>query len=186
MMRTGIYTTVVFALTFGLCAPAKASIVTSMTLRELVDQADDIVVAKVVSVTAAWDGAHRHILSTVEADVEEIWKGNTDTRHVTVVQPGGTVGDIEMTVYGMPTFSVAERSLLFLKRAGQRRVVLGMSQGKRPVRWDSSVRQWLVQGHDGRDTLEVAGDGSLRTPTSSPAVALQDMRAKIRALASER
>jgi len=73
----------------------------------------------------------RTIVSKVDVDVDEVWKGNASGR-LTVVALGGVVGDIEMTVEGMPTFVVGEKSLLFLHGKSQLRVV-GMSEGKRAL-----------------------------------------------------
>ena len=182
MLRTGTLQIVAIAVVGVMWTTAEASVLRSMSLAELANQADDIVVAKVVSVAAAWDPTHRRILSTIEADVEDTWKGDATTRHVTIVQPGGTVGDIEMTVYGMPTFSVAERALLFLQRSAQRRVVVGMSEGKRPLRWNSVNNQWLVDGPDLTNAVEVAPNGRFRRTVVPPPLQLDTMHAQIRAL----
>jgi hypothetical protein len=115
-----------------------------MSLDELVAAADQIVVATVVSTQASWDADHRRIHSTIALDVNEAWKGGATVRQrLTLVQPGGTVGDIEMTVIGMPRFSTGERSLLFL--AGRERAqVVGMDQGKRALHWDERHKCWMA------------------------------------------
>ena len=99
-----------------------ASVLRAMSLGELTLASDSIVVGSVVSVSAAWDLQHRRIISTIEVEVEQSWKGSwSANRRITLVQPGGSVGDIEMTVGGMPSFSVGEKSLLFLQ--GQSRLL---------------------------------------------------------------
>jgi hypothetical protein len=186
MIPRAILRIVAIAAITGIVPSTEASILRSMSLSELVNEADDIVVAKVVSVAAAWDPTHRRILSTVEVDVEETWKGSSASQHLTIVQPGGSVGDIEMTVYGMPTFSVAERALLFLRRIAERKVVVGMSEGKRPLRWSTTTNQWLVDSPDSACTVDLAIEGKIRHAAARPSVGLDSIRAKVRALVSEK
>jgi hypothetical protein len=186
MLRKGILRIVAAAAIVGSVPSAEASMLRSMSLAELVNEADDIVVAKVLSVAAAWDPAHRRILSTIEVDVEETWKGSSESRHLTIVQPGGSVGDIEMTVHGMPTFSVAEKALLFLRRIAEREVVVGMSEGKRALRWSPTSNQWFVDSPDSACTVEVSPEGKIRHAAAPPSVRLDAIRAEVRALVSEK
>ena len=101
-----------------------------------------IVVGDVVSVHAAWDPAHRSIYSTVEVNVQETWKGSPPVNgRISIRQPGGRVGEIELTVHGMPSFSTGESSLLFLQRAR----VVGMGQGKRRLYREPGSERWLAR-----------------------------------------
>jgi hypothetical protein len=119
------------ALVLGPAYVPHASILQAMSLTELTTSADSIVVGNVRGVHSAWDAHLRTIVSKVDVDVDEVWKGKASGR-LTVVALGGVVGDIEMTVEGMPTFVVGEKSLLFLHGKSQLRVV-GMSEGKRAL-----------------------------------------------------
>ena len=128
---------------------AAASIVVAMDLPALVKQADHIAVVDVVSTSADWDDKHQQIFSTVELKVVERWKGTATTGgqdHLRVVQPGGTVGDLTMTVTGLSTFTTGERALVFLRGAATNARVLGLGQGKRPMRQETTSGRWLVQG----------------------------------------
>jgi hypothetical protein len=101
-----------------------------------------------------------------------------------VVQPGGSVGEIEMRVDGMPHFQVGERTLLFLRLRGgpDHASVVGMAQGKRPVSRESGSGRWMVSAPDR------AGADFVRTTPASAAVftsrprALDDLRKDVRAL----
>ncbi len=149
-----------------------------MALDQLVTSASQIVVGEVVSKNAAWDPSHRRIFSTIEIKTEECWKGSA-REIVTIVQPGGTVGEIEMTVHGMPSFTVGERVLLFLR--GQTKFqVVGMSEGKRPLSWDADGKQWLVESPSVADVVEVDGDGRLRHAAPVAKVHLDSMREQVR------
>jgi hypothetical protein len=158
---------------------AEASLVRAMDLAELTATAEQIVVADVAKVESRWDKDHRTIFSTIELRVQESWKGPppADGRMV-LRQPGGSVGEIEMTVVGMPSFSAGERALLFLDGAG----VVGMAQGKRRLRWDEAGKRWLAGPGDASSAVHIDQRGQIHAAPASPAETLDDLRAKVRAL----
>lgn len=160
--------------------PSRASLLRAMSLGELTVVADRIVVGSVVAVTAAWDLQHRRIVSTIEIDIEESWKGPAfANRRIAIVQPGGSVADLEMTVQGMPSFSVGEKSLLFLQ--GQQRLqVVGMGQGKRVLRWNQASKQWLAESPDIEGVVEAGPDAKLRQAKRGEPIRLDDLREQVR------
>jgi hypothetical protein len=178
MRQIGLLWLLVLGMVWG--GSSQASLVRRMSLAEMVTASDEIVVGTVVSVTSAWDAARRKILSTVEVSVEERWKGS-DGGHVEIVQLGGTVGDIEMTVHGMPRFSPGEKSLLFLQGHGPRRVV-GMAQGRRPLIFDQAQKQWLVDSPDNDGVVELGRDGKLRHAMQEPRMPLFSLHQLVLAL----
>jgi hypothetical protein len=163
----------------GLCVAtplAMASLVRALDLAGLTTGADRIVVADVLSVQAAWDAAHRTIHTAVEVSVRESWKGETPAGgRLTIRQLGGTVGEIEMTVRGMARFAVGERTLLFLRRSQ----VMGMSQGKRSLRWEPIERRWLVDPADHSEVVTIDRNGGLRAVGAGRAEALDSLRDKV-------
>lgn len=162
--------------------PAGASVLRGMSLAELVSEADQIVVAKVASVSSMWDPSHRRIFSTIAIDVQDRWKGSGPDRLV-IVLPGGTVGDMEMTVHGSPTFAAGERALLFL-RGHERLGVVGMSLGKRLVHWDADQAAWFIESPAADDVFDIGPKGELRPATPEPRASLESIRARIRTLAA--
>ncbi len=167
-------------------SPARASLVMALDLPTMVTRADHVAVVDVVSVKSDWDANHEQILSTVDLIVVESWKGSdAPATHLTVVQPGGTVGDLTQTVHGMTRFVPGERAVVFLAGRGTRASVVGMAQGKRLVRRDASSGRMFVHAPD------KAGATFLRTtPASATAPVfdlrarpLEDLRADVRALA---
>ena len=158
---------------------SRASLLRAMSLGELTQTADSIVVGNVVSVSAAWDLQHRRIISIIEVDIEETWKGPSPAnRRIAIVQPGGSVGEMEMTVGGMPSFSVGEKLLLFLQ--GQRRFqVAGMSQGKRGVVWNEASKQWQAEAPDTEDVVEVGPGAKLRQAKRRGPIPLSDLREQV-------
>jgi hypothetical protein len=151
---------------------ARASIIMALDLPTLVQEADHIAVVEVASVHTAWDERHERIYSTIDLTVIENWKAPTSTasppQHLTIVQAGGTVGDITMTVTGMGSFVKGERSLVFLRGPANHAQVVGMTQGKRPIRYESVSRNWLVAPPDLRQAKLVRPPAG--HPLASPAV----------------
>lgn len=172
-----------------LAAPsAHASLILALDTPTMVQRADHIVVADVLSVTAAWDANHERIFTTVDLAVVDTWKGPvTAGQHIKVVQPGGTVGDMSMVVIGMSRFAAGERALVFLQGpvAGAR--VVGLAQGKRLMRRDTTTGKWFVGVPDR------AGASFVRnTPAASAAPVferaarpVEDLRAEVRDLVAK-
>jgi hypothetical protein len=170
---------VVVAVVSGSASGLRASFLRAMSLGELTNAADKIVVGTVSSANAAWDVQHRKIISTIEIEIEETWKGPPSaSRRITIVQPGGSVGDIEMTVLGLPTFSAGEKSVLFLQ--GRLRFqVVGMGQGKRALVWDGSGKQWLAEPPDTEGVVEPAPGAKLRQAKRGRSIPLSDLREQV-------
>ncbi len=133
----------------------------------MVGRADRIAVVDVVSVRSSWNAGHDRIVTAIDLAIVEPWKGDLPAgRHVTVLQPGGTVGDVTTTVDGMPRFTPGERALVFLRGPAERATVVGLTQGKRPVRRDGASGRWMVRAPDraGADFVRTraAGDDAAR------------------------
>jgi hypothetical protein len=190
-MRTGharllrlVLAAVVAIVSAAVAAPGRASLIAALDTPAMVERADTIAVVDVTSVGAAWDFRHERIVTTVELTVVESWKGAVaPAARVVVAQPGGTVGDVTMTVFGMPRFAPGERALVFLHGASDRAGVVGLAQGKRTLRPDPAGGRWLVAAP------QRAGAAFVRTTTSGPrppvlaagSRPLDEVRAEIRA-----
>jgi hypothetical protein len=169
-------------------SPARASLVLALDLPTMVTRADHVAVVDVVSVKADWDGDHRQILSTIDLVVVESWKGAAAPgSHLTIVQPGGTVGDLTQTVHGMTRFVAGERAVVFLAGRVEHASVVGLAQGKRVVRRDATSGKFVVHAPD------KAGATFLRTTPASASAPifdlnarpLDDLRADVRSLAAK-
>jgi hypothetical protein len=178
----------VFALSL-LCwaSPVRASLVLALDLPTLVTRADHVAVVEVASVKADWDANHEQILSTIDLVVVESWKGgDAPASHITIVQPGGTVGDLTQTVHGMTRFVVGERAVVFLAGRPERASVVGMAQGKRLVRRDAGSGRFVVHAPDRTGATFIR-----TTPATSTAPVfdlrvrpLDELRADVRSLAA--
>src|SRR4051812_27145112 len=106
---------VVAVLIVGITASARASLVLALDLPTMVSRADHVVVVDVASVKADWDARHEQIVTTIDLVVVESWKGgDAPASHMTIMQPGGTVGDLTQTIHGMTHFVPGERAVVFL------------------------------------------------------------------------
>jgi hypothetical protein len=168
----------------GAATPARASLIMALDTSVLVERADTIAVVDVASVRAAWDARHERIETTVELTVVERWKGAVaPAARLVIAQPGGTVGDITMTVFGMPRFAPGERALVFLHGPPGRAGVVGLAQGKRAMRPDRASGRWLIAAPERAGASFVRGATAGPRPLAIDEIArpLDDVRAEIRA-----
>ncbi|HET6282382.1 MAG TPA: hypothetical protein VFH73_15555 [Polyangia bacterium] len=173
-------------------AAAYGSLVMALDLPALVAKSDHIAVADVLSVRAAWDERHERIESTIELAVVETWKGAmAPASHLTIVQAGGTVGDITMVVFGMSQFKAGERSLIFARGPVSSASVVGMSQGKRPLRREDPTGRWIVDGPDTSGVKLVRPQPQVSPATPVPpalvrARPLEELRDEVRGILKAR
>lgn len=122
----------------ALASPARATISQALSLGELVDQADHVVLATCVDARASRDG-RRRIVTDFTLQVEESMKGGAQAgASLTMRRLGGAIGDIGMRIEGEPHLEVGRRYLVFLRTMSDGRTLrpVGMSQGVMPVEDD--------------------------------------------------
>ena len=98
---------------------AQATISRVVKFDEKVDRAASIVVGRVVSQESSWDASRQRILTYSKIAVEKTLKGSP-AREITIVTPGGTVGDIAQDYVGVPRFHTGDENVVFVRetRAG--------------------------------------------------------------------
>jgi hypothetical protein len=176
-----IFVLIGFAFTVLAARASHASLVQALDTTELTKRAGHIAVADVLSVQSAWDQSHKKIFTTIELSVVESWKGGTQpASHITVVQPGGTVGDIAMTVFGMSHFTPGERTLVFLRGTTGAAGVVGMAQGKLPMTRDAATGKWTVGAANtaGLERVPLKGSAPAQ-PTLAGPRALDEIRGQV-------
>lgn len=112
-------------------ASASAVVLEPLSLEEMVDIADAIVVGHVVSRTSRYDSPPREnrIVTDVVVVVEQTLKGEPGS-FVVVTVPGGVVDGKGQMVPGGPVLKEGEEVVLFLNRTdGFSRTIVGFSQG---------------------------------------------------------
>jgi hypothetical protein len=117
--------------------PAAATLSQSATFDDKVENAAAIVVGKVVKKESRWDSSRRFIVTYTTFRVEKALKGNA-SGDLTVVTPGGSVGEIYQDTIGVPEFQEGDENLVFVKNSSAGPTVLYFDQGAYEVTKDSS------------------------------------------------
>jgi len=113
-------------------APAGWALVPRMDLPALVQQSKAVIVGTVTGKRSRWEENGGMIYTYVTVRVEQVVAGAVGRPVITIKCPGGTVGDITCEVSDVPSFSVGERAILFLR--DEFFSVVGWRQGKKPIR----------------------------------------------------
>lgn len=148
---------------------AQATTLLALDVAALTKGSSLVVRAKVKSVASRWTKDGGRIMTDAVLEVSETWKG-TPTTQVTVMQPGGVVGDVGQLVHGTVTFTAGEEVVVFLEPRGERYLLTGMMQGRFKVE-TSSDGKWTSarQEFDGQALFL---DPVTRQPVSLGVVAL--------------
>jgi hypothetical protein len=162
----------------ALCAsPAIATTVVPMTVGSMADHAGQVVAGEVIEVHSYWTGDPRRIESEVVfANVDCLKGGPVGAGgELTLIVPGGAIGELEMRIAGAPRFAVGDSWVLFLLPSYKTFPVVGLSQGAfRIVTGPDGIGRvhqagLPVTGLDDRGFVEVATAGApARTPESGP------------------
>jgi hypothetical protein len=119
-----------------LASAAHAAQLVNMTPKEMAAHADLVVRGSVSQVQSFWNDKHSKIFTKATITVAETYKGDK-APSVEVIQLGGIVGDVKMTVEGALGWKAGEEVLLFLEPYTQgAHQVTGLSQGKFAVERD--------------------------------------------------
>lgn len=148
----------VLAVTLLSAAPGRATLVEALDLETLVDEAEQVVLGRVIGQQSLVDERGR-IVTDVALQVEESIKGDqAPGAAITVRRLGGVVGDMGMQVAGEPTFETGETVVLFgarLRQGGMLRPI-GMSQGALRV-FERDGERWARSANNGVSTVKREG-----------------------------
>ena len=151
-------------LTAALCPHvAQATTFVLMDEATLLRSSDAVLVGTVTAIEAGAD-ADGMVHTYVHVQPERVIKGMLGPDEVVLREPGGSTGELEQRVYGVPEFWVGERTLLFLSRNADGTLQTNsLAMGKYSVAVDAAGQATAV-----RDL----GDGSsLLIPTTGEVVA---------------
>lgn len=158
------------------------------TAAQLVRDAEAIVVGTVVDVSEAPTKDKSAAFTYVTIDVEQVVKGSTGAKLVTLEFLGGTVEDREIVLAGRPEFTLGEKYVFFVARNGRAGCpVLGWSQGLLRVVPRPEGKGETLTDHAGRPLLGLVdgdwhrGPGRIdasgryfETPDKAPQVIAED------------
>lgn len=142
-----------------------ATVLPYKSLKDLVHEADGVVIGTVRSVTPT-GGSGQAIHTFVTLDQIEVMSGKLDAQTLTLRLKGGAVGQEVLHVEGSPTFVPNERLLLFVQGNGRDLVpFVGWSQGVFRLTADGvGSGQGVVKDADGNDVVGLDGDQVLLQP----------------------
>lgn len=165
---------------------ARSTTVIPPSFEALVAGANTIFVGEVMNRRSEWDvtPSGRNIVTLVTFRVEDVWKGNLGA--VTQLEfMGGEIGDLGMTVHGMPTFRMGQRDVLFVSREPKKiSPLVGLMYGRMRIERDTVSNTDRVRTHDGRALGDVSQIGPQRAAPSLASIApmrLADLESAVRA-----
>jgi hypothetical protein len=129
--------------------------------QQLGQQSSLVVSGTVASVESYWNDKHTKILTRTRIAVDETFKG-ADQRTIDIIQLGGTVGTVKVTVHGALQWTPGEEVLLFVEPhdAVDYRVA-GFSQGKYTIERDPVTGQKFIN-RPALEGVEIQGAPSER------------------------
>jgi len=148
--------------TLAMAGVARSTTVIPPSFDALVSGAGTIFVGEAIGTRAIWVSTPqgRAIRTQVTFKVEEVWKGAVGI--VTQLEfLGGTIGDTTMDVIGMPTFTVGQRSVLFVASSRQVSPLVGFMHGRMRIERDYAGVD-RVRTHDGRSLGHISEIGPQR------------------------
>jgi len=133
MQRTAIVLAVIVLIA---AVAVDATQVLFRTPQELGKESILVVQGRVTGVESYWNESHTKILTEAHVSVDESFKGDAG-RSLRIVQLGGVVGNVRMTVHGAIQWHAGKEVVLFLEPAlpGTWQVA-GLSQGKFDIERD--------------------------------------------------
>jgi len=162
--------TAIGAAAFGLlvltAASAHSTSVLPPTFDELVARADEVILARVVARESSWvtSRSGQAIVTDVTFAVERTLKGEPRIQR-TLEFLGGTVGDVSLTVAGIPDFHVNDRDVLFVRDTGRpASPLVGFSYGRFRVVRDATFGTDIIRTFDGRPLASLDDVGNTRPP----------------------
>jgi hypothetical protein len=156
-------------------ATASASLVRYLGPRELGTYSDLVIRGTVEDTESYWNDTHTKIITRIRIGVDETYKGAA-AGVIEVLQLGGTVGNVRVTVHGSPIWNSGEEVLLFAEpHDGYHFRVTGLSQGKFIIERDPETGQPFV--HAPRmESVQILGAPGGEDNSDQPGSAIRGVR----------
>lgn len=167
----------------AICAvpAARATIYEAATFDEKVNAAQAIVVGKVIKRESRFNADRSQILTYTTFRVEKTLKGGVP-QEVTIVTPGGKVGDTQQTTVGVPVFDEGSENVVFVRDTKAGPTVLYFDQGAYDVVKDDRGDRLVVPVTS--DAVRIDTQRGVAVPAEEP-VSLKQFEGAVRA-ATER
>ena len=152
----------ILGLSVLLVAPlASASVAKFKTFDEKVEAADSIVRGRAVATQSRFDESGSWIVTETTFTIDETLKGEPGST-LTIITPGGRVGNLNQRTVGVPEFAPGDERILFTTKQGDSRTILYQEQGTYEVVQEAGspvvvpASSDLVLFDPDRGTVEVA------------------------------
>jgi hypothetical protein len=154
---------------------AHAATAVAASFDEKVDNAAAIILGKCVKTESRFDPTGRWILTYSTFQVEQSMKGNV-AGTITLVTPGGTVGDVHQSTIGIPAFREGDENVVFVKNTKLGPTVLYFDQGAYAVTSDGGQK---VVAPVASSLVKVDQQRGVAVPGESPR-SLRDFDSQVR------
>ena len=116
-----------------------------MTTSDLTNQADVVAVGKVSAMKSEWNADKSRITTRVTIAVGEYLKGSGVEKELTLLTPGGEIGEVGELYSGAARFRQEEEVVIFAKgQAGREMHLAGGAEGKMEVTRDKDTGELTV------------------------------------------
>jgi hypothetical protein len=109
-------------------ASAQATVLRAVDFGDKVENATAIVLGRCVRQVSQWDPGKNWILTYSTFQIEKTLKG-FPSQEITIVTPGGVVGNVAQDTVGVPKFRPGDERVLFVKHSTAGPTVLYLEQG---------------------------------------------------------
>ena len=146
MRRKSLFSILVVILLLLFSTASGWTLMISLSTEDLTQEAENIVVGKVVKKECRWNEERTAIYTYVTISVEEDLKGKAGGKEIIISHLGGEVGEIGMAVSDAASFKEDEEVFLFLKKGKKPEVkeIAGRAQGKFRVKKDEVTGERMV------------------------------------------
>ena len=155
-------TAVLFLALLGWSFSAGATTLVRLDLDDLTGESSAVVYGKIVASRTEWNQARTLIYTVYTVAPVEYLKGRLGPTFE-LYEPGGTLDGLQMSIAGVPSFSVGQEAVLFVwtDPRGQHQAT-GFEQGVFPVRTDSQTGLKVI------DRAVRLGSARTASPAASP------------------
>jgi len=117
---------------------ANATLMRAVPFDEKVENSAAIIVGRCVRTHSDWDRSGKHILTWSTFAIDRTIKGTPQPNgELTIVTPGGKVGNIRQDSIGVPSFAEGDQHLLFVRNSDVGPTVAYLEQGAYEVVGDT-------------------------------------------------
>ncbi|OGL44093.1 MAG: hypothetical protein A2161_16975 [Candidatus Schekmanbacteria bacterium RBG_13_48_7] len=117
------------------------ALIVKYTVDELAARSELVIVGEVAALKARWNKDQEPIYTEITVTVDEIWKGNPETKTVTIEQVGGTSDGTTLIVPDAAEFKTGMKVILFIDRREDMTDLAGWFQGKFNIDGDMAIQE---------------------------------------------